>query len=79
MIQHLRILIHSLFLLSFKSDDDQHMRDSFDRYYMPLIDIKDFNELINNFFCDQPIKTNKNRMENLTKCQDPMIIQKEAY
>ena len=55
------------------------MRDSFDSYYMPLIDIKDFNELINNFFCDQPIKTNKNRVENLTKCQDPMIIQKEAY
>ena len=55
------------------------MRDPFDRYYMLLIDIKDFNELINNFFCDQPIKINKNRVENLTKCQDTMIIQQEAY
>ena len=29
------------------------MRDSFDEYYMPLIEIKDFNALIDNkqFFC----------------------------
>ena len=32
-------------------------RNSFDEYYMPLVEIKDFNALINNKpFFDQPVK-----------------------
>ena len=48
---------NKLFVLSFKNGDNDPTRDSFDKYYMPLIEIKDFNALINNKPCfDQPIK-----------------------
>ena len=50
----------------------------FDKYYMPLVEIQDFNALIyNKPFYDQPIK-NK-RMKNLPKCQEMMTIQQETY
>ena len=46
---------------------------------MPLVEIKDFNALINNKpFLDQPVKTNK-YMKNLSQCQKIMIIQQEKY
>ena len=32
-----------LFVLPFKNGNDDPTRDSFDRYYMPLVEIKDFN------------------------------------
>ena len=35
-----------LFFFSFKNDDDDSTRNSFDEYYMPLVEIKDFNALI---------------------------------
>ena len=34
--------INSLLDLSFKDDDNDPARDSFDKYYMPLVKIKDF-------------------------------------
>ena len=37
-----------MFVLSFKNDNNNSMRDSFDKYYMPLVEIKDFNALIYN-------------------------------
>ena len=40
--------INRLFLLSFKNSNDDATRDNFDKYYMPLVEIKDFNALINN-------------------------------
>ena len=40
--------INRLFLLSFKNGNDDSTRDSFDKYYMSLVDIKDFNALIDN-------------------------------
>ena len=47
------------------------MRDSFNKYYMPLIEIKDFNALIKNKpFFDQSV---------MKKCQETMIIQQEIY
>ena len=48
---------------------------------MPLVEIKNFNALIDNKpFFDQPVKkTNKKRMKNLSKCQKKMIIQQEIY
>ena len=49
--------INRLFVLSFKNGNDDPTRDSFDKYNIPLIEIKDFNALINNkIFFDQPVK-----------------------
>ena len=38
--------INRLFVLSFKNRNDDPMRDSFDKYYMLLVEIKDFNAFI---------------------------------
>ena len=40
--------INRLFVLSFKNGDNDPTRDSFEKYYMPLVEIKDFNALIDN-------------------------------
>ena len=37
-----------LFVLSFKNANDYTTRDSFDKYFMALVEIKDFNALIYN-------------------------------
>ena len=49
--------IDRFFVLSFKNGDDDPTRNSFDEYYMPLVEIKDFNVLIDKkpFFV-QPVK-----------------------
>ena len=72
--------INFLFVLLFKNDDNDPARNSFDNCYMPLVEIKHFNVLINNkpFFISQQI-TNKKRIKNLLKCQEMMIIQQEIY
>ena len=41
-------IVNSLFVLSFKNCVSDPTRLSFDRYYMPLVEIKDFNALIDN-------------------------------
>ena len=52
--------INRLFVLSFKNGNDDPTRDSFDKYNIPLIEIKDFNVLNNNkIFFDQPVKKTK--------------------
>ena len=52
--------INRLFLLSLKNGNDDRTSDSFDKYYMPLVEIKDFNALSNNKpFFDQPVKKQK--------------------
>ena len=64
--------INTLFVLSFKNGDNDPTRNSFDKYYMPLVQIKDFNALIDNkTLFDQPVK-NKKRMKNLSKCLEIM-------
>ena len=40
--------INRLFALSFKNGDNYPIRNSFDKYYMALVEIKGFNALINN-------------------------------
>ena len=71
--------INRTFVVSFKNGNSDTMRDSFNKYYMPLVEIKDFNALIDNkTFFDQPVKTNK-RMKNLSKCQEMVTIQQEIY
>ena len=37
--------INRLFVLSFKNGDDDPTRNSFDKYYLPIVHIKDFNAL----------------------------------
>ena len=40
--------INRLFVLPFKNGDNDPTRNSFVKYYIPLIEIKDFNALIDN-------------------------------
>ena len=64
MIQHLEILIDCV--LSFKNGNNDPTRYSFDKYYMPLVEIKDFNALIDNKpFFDQPVKNKQEAYEKL--------------
>ena len=57
--------VKRLFVLAFENDDD---RTSNDKYYLPTVEIKDYNIMINgeNFF-DQPIKNDKVTYENIRK------------
>ena len=58
--------INRLFVLSFKNGNNDPRRDSFDKYYMPLVEIKDFNILIDNKpFFDQPVKNKQEVCEKL--------------
>ena len=57
--------VNRLFVLAFENDN---YRKSDERYYLPNVEIKDYNIMINgkNFF-DQPIKNNKVTYENIRK------------
>ena len=57
--------VNRLFVLEFENDEQ---RTSNERYYIPNVEIKDDNVIIDgkNFF-DQPIKDNKVTYENITK------------
>ena len=47
-----------MFVLSFKNGDDDRRGDSFDLYYLRLVEINDCNALIDNKpFFDQPLKS----------------------
>ena len=50
--------VNRLFVLAFENDDDDRTSD--EQYYLPTVEVKDYNIMINgeNFF-DQPIKDNK--------------------
>ena len=49
--------INRLFVLSLKNGNDDPTRNYFDEDYVPLVEIKDFNALIDNKpFFDQPVK-----------------------
>ena len=56
--------INKLFALSFKNGDDDPTKSSFYKYYMSLVEIKDFNALIDNKpFFDQPVKNKQDVYE----------------
>ena len=57
--------VNRLFVLAFEGDDNRTAHDS---YYLPTVEIKDYNIVINgeNFF-DQPIKNKKVTYENIRK------------
>ena len=57
-----------MFVLSLKNGYDDPTRNSFDKYYMSLVEIKDFNALINNKpFFDHPVKNSQESYEKLIK------------
>ena len=57
--------INRLFVLSFKISDDDLMRDSYEKYEMSLVEIKDINALTDNkLFLDQPVKLSKMSRNN---------------
>ena len=57
--------VNRLFVLAFENDDDRTIDE---KYYLPTVEIKDYNIMINgeNFF-NQPIKNNKVTYENIRK------------
>ena len=65
--------INRLFELSLNNDENDHARDSFAKNYMPLVEIKDFNALIDNKpFFDRPVKNKQEAYKNLLECQEMM-------
>ena len=72
------INVNRMFVILFKNDNGDPTWNSIDRYYMPLVEIKYFNPLIDNKpFFYQPVKKDKKPMKNLLKCQEIMTIQQE--
>ena len=72
--------INRLFVLLFQNGDNDPKRDSFEKYYILLVEIKDFNALINNKpFFDQPGKSKQEAYENPIEMSRMMIIQQEIY
>ena len=50
--------INRLIVLSFKNGNDDPKRNYFGKHYKPLVEIKDFNAVIENKpFFDQPVKS----------------------
>ena len=57
--------VNRLFLLAFEDDAQRTAHDS---YYLPIVEIKDYNIMINGENCfDQPIKNNKVTYEKIRK------------
>ena len=72
--------INRLFVLLFQNGDNDPKRDSFEKYYILLVEIKDFNALINNKpFFDQPGKSKQEAYENPIEMSRMMTIQQEIY
>ena len=56
------------------------MRDSFDKYYMPFVEIKDFNAPIDNKpFFDQPVKSKQEAYQKLIEMSRNDVLQQEIY
>ena len=69
-----------LFILSFKDGDEDPTRYSFDQCYMSLVEIKDFNALIDHRpFFDQPVKNKQESIKILLKYREMMNMQQEIY
>ena len=62
--------INRLFVILFKSDNDDPSRDSFDTYYIPLVEVIDFNALIDNKpIFDLPTKNKQEAYEKPVEMQ----------
>ena len=69
--------VNRLFVLSFKNEND---RTSCSKYYVPNVQIEDFNVLINGkIFFDMPIKNGEETYEKLLKWEETMITWQSIY
>ena len=69
-----------MFFLSLKNGNDDPTRNSFGKYYMPLIEVKEFDELIDNKqFFDHPVKKNKKGMKKYLKYHEKMTTQHKTH
>ena len=60
--------INRFFVVSFKNGNNDPTKDYFNKNYMPLVEIKDFNALIDNKpFFDQPVKNKQEVYDKLTE------------
>ena len=60
--------INRLYVISFKNGNDDPTTNSFDQYYIPLVEIIDFNVLIDNKpFFGQPVKNKQGAYEKLVE------------
>ena len=60
--------VKKLFILSFKRNTEGDCRDSFSHYYVPNVEIKDFNVLIDEHsFFDLPVKMKKKLTRKLLR------------
>ena len=69
------------FVVSFRAGGNERTRNSFEKYYMPLLEIKDFNVLIDNKpFLDQVVKQDAyEKLAEMSRNNEAMIIQQELY
>ena len=73
-------LLRALIVLWFKTGNDDPKRDSFVEYYTPLVEIKDWNVLVDNTpFSDQPVKNKQEAYEKHVKMSRNSIIQQNFY
>ena len=71
------IKVNRLFVLSFENKED---RTSFSKYYVPNVQIKDFDVLINGkSFFDMPKKMVKKHTKKLLKWEKTMITRRVIY
>ena len=69
-----------MFELLFRNGNDDPTRNYIDKYYIPLVEIKEFNTLIGNKpFFDQPVKRKQKAYEKLVEMSRKMITQQETY
>ena len=69
-----------MFVLSLKNGNNDPTRDFFVKYYKPLVEIKDFNALIENKpFFDHSVKNKQEAYEKLIEISKIDAIQKEIY
>ena len=60
--------MNRLFVFSFKNGNDDSMRDSFHKYYILLVEMKDLNASISNkSFIDQTVTNKKEEHEKLVE------------
>ena len=68
--------VNGLSVISFENQND---RTSFSRYYVPNVQINDFNVLIEGkSFFDMPIKNDEEMMKKMTKKNDKLSKWEEA-
>ena len=69
--------VNRSFVFSFENEDD---RRSFSKYYVPNVQIKDFNVLIDGkSFFEMPIKNEEKHTNKLSKWEETMITQQVIY